>query len=54
MQVIIILLTELTKERFHDQFYFDNIVTMYIPLKLFAKYINYQVSKYEDDQVIDS
>lgn len=47
--------TELTKERFHDQFYFDNIVTMYIPLKLlFAKYINYQVSKYEDDQVIDS
>lgn len=41
--------TELTKERFHDMFYFDNIVTMYIPLKiLYAKYIDYQISKIED------
>lgn len=47
--------TELTKERFHDQFYFDNIVTMYIPLKLlFAKYINYQVIKHEGKQASDS
>lgn len=41
--------TEMNKEKFHDQFYFDNIATLYTPLKiLFAKYIDYQVNKYED------
>lgn len=41
--------TELNREKFHDQFYFDNIVTMYTPLKmLFAKYIDYQVNKLEE------
>lgn len=43
--------TELNKETFYDQYYFDNIATMYTPLKLlFAKYINYQVNKYEEDK----
>jgi len=38
--------TELNKETFSDQYYFDNIATMYTPLKLlFANYISYQMSK---------
>lgn len=42
--------TELTKERFYDQFYFDNIATLYTPLKIFfAKYIDYLVNKYEEN-----
>lgn len=42
--------TELNKEKFHDQFYFDNIVTMYTALKiLYANYIDYQVNKYEEN-----
>lgn len=40
--------TELNKESFHNRFYFDNIVTMYIPLKIFfARYIDYLVNQYE-------
>lgn len=42
--------TELTKEKFHNQFYFDNIATLYTPLKiLFAKYIDYLANKYEEN-----
>lgn len=42
--------TVLKKENFRNQYYLDNIVTMYIPLKiLFANYINYQVTKSEKD-----
>lgn len=40
--------TELNRETFHDKFQFDNIVTMYIPLKIFyAKYVDYLVNEYE-------
>lgn len=47
--------TELNREKFHDQFYFDNIVTMYTPLKmLFAKYIDYQVNKLEENKEYSS
>ena len=41
--------TELNKETFYDKFYFDNIATMYIPLKIFfARYIDYLVNEYEN------
>jgi RpiR family glv operon transcriptional regulator len=46
--------TELNRETFYDKFYYDNIVTMYIPLKmLFANYINFLVDKFENaDEII--
>lgn len=38
--------TKLNKETFYNEYYFDNIVTMYTPLKsLFARYIDYQMNK---------
>lgn len=43
--------TELNKETFYDQYYFDNIATMYTPLKLlYAKYINYHVDQHEEEK----
>lgn len=42
--------TELNRERFHELYYFDNIVAMYTPIKiLFAQYIDYQVNKIEKE-----
>lgn len=42
--------TELNKETFYNQYYFDNIATMYTPLKLlFAEYINYQMAQDEEE-----
>lgn len=45
--------TELNKETFYNQYYFDNIATMYTPLKLlFAEYINYQIAKDEEEEFL--
>lgn len=41
--------TSLNRETLHNQYYFDNIVTLYTPLKmLFAKYIDYQAQQNEE------